>query len=95
MSKLGKCNSCGAKIGRKTINGVFRYDSSMRQIGIKYKYFDESGSHRADTTLHVPVCVKCAQDPNLDKITKDNLKMIQENGNWHSYEIENFFEQKP
>lgn len=61
---IGKCYQCGAKIGRISANGHYRPDLRVsNQIEIEY----------SDTTIIIPVCLKCFADVNVKDIEK-NIK---------------------
>lgn len=65
--RLGKCACCNKKIGYFTANNVFKYQKDkMAQISIVYKMGKKT------TSVHIPVCKQCAENPNIDDI-ENNL----------------------
>lgn len=98
--KLGYCNCCGAKIGRRTANGRFMYNANMRQICVVVGFpnqdiKDEEGNviKAAETRIHLPVCPECLANPDYEKIVtlaQDNpdCKSVFNRGDFVKFETD-------
>ena len=71
--KIGKCNSCSGKLGARSINRRFTYNTGkLAQISLVFGH----PGRPEKTRVHVVVCKDCAGAPRMDAI-EANLETDQ------------------
>jgi len=75
---IGQCYQCKCKIGAKSANGVFRYNSKMRQVEVVYSVPRKVNYQEAFIVdavhVHAPVCANCVTKIDVVKLHAGLMK---------------------